>query len=1251
MKIGQPQSGFSYLSDELVIHVLHGCHFRQILLFAATSKRNHSIVTSSISLQLQIELESSELEIASVGSRERGLTYLQIRDDLFRYHEAWRHLELGGPIERIPKQKPVTWQLREGNYVVAFQSKPGSHLGFDSLQIIPLGSFEALDLVTLDNDFQELAVDVAQDLAVLGKWHRDLQSSWQGATQLDIVIASIRTGLPHPLAQMPTFRIQVDFDYDSFAVNVTLDVMLDILAVEIEDSKEQKFEVMVWNWNSGQFLIRIGSEFGSASLSHFDNTHLGLLQSGPGVDRQGRYLRRVSLSLYRIPSRAYEESPPGNCFCASLYACALPIVTFLFPELDESHQVLSAGYLLDPVPGQILPLDNTTLAHSSAVTFTINLTLQPMKWEDGGPIDYRIFLSARHLRRYLPECASENQTTVVCWDLWGTKATRWFCWNNPNNYDIEWALWTYASRFALVNTNPHSMLHDLSIVDFAPRTARDVPDISLTLHQTSEYKKEMERIVTEGKGLISPYAKDAFQEETFPPVFVDTIENHVPTILNEGFAKPVESCLPYRVVTRPRFLPTCEDWSIDGSHIIGLYVDTLGKNQANITCAPILFSALQHRSVLPMSFPPADVPHVLWGREYPSYCLSYDNESVAVPLLPEKEPRSRVNTLDTINLIYALGSVCASGMTSGEYVTSRITLPMLVDVFEMTKVPQHLGYMAESPFISGCVSLMSSVLPSFFRYEYGYICFRILVIALDACLLKQSNCLDETIERMSVAPTSQRFSIFWDASALLTYQREKEDKHLESVVLAQIFDKSVLDRLLQLLNDDRKMLLLVLKRTSSIALSGLLFTLFRRLVGTDAPYGYDENPDRFKNIILPYSRILWRYLLLPRVSDAEDMVIIHLHNLSSSYARLNDDKAVDVEDARNILQEFNERLGASERISVVYGTTLIRFVAPLVCPGCESLVPTTFKLSIKTLWGSLLSGKEDKEVARYMVSGFLLYLRDIIEALKPRYFTHQPWIWQVVDHVVKEDLVDLALRAMLTAPCFNVKQLDHHESQLLSAAIEFMMALKNLAPHPDFSIRFYDSGILGDWCKYYFYFRVYGTENTALDSDNPKAKDALSPNWACGEIVAGVMEAIMGTRWRDFLCEMAGSCDNPRCPWPVNSRFFCMDCIDLIYCGAECLTADWTHAWGPHRAVCQHQVFQNPDSRNRYHQVVHLPEGIQQGFSPDAKNVLAGAVADYVRTKGSRPKQSNLHGLLIGTNNRVSEFKLDPKVGFSDSVF
>ncbi|EUC55604.1 transmembrane protein, putative [Rhizoctonia solani AG-3 Rhs1AP] len=424
-----------------------------------------------------------------------------------------------------------------------------------------------------------------------------------------------------------------------------------------------------------------------------------------------------------------------------------------------------------------------------------------------------------------------------------------------------------------------------------------------------------------------------------------------------------------------------------------------------------------------MLTPLADMSHPLWGRGYPNYFISYTNEAFAIPPSPTKVPQMLMKALDTIDEICKLERL--RGAAFEETIAKDVTLSMLTALLEMTKLPGHFRWMAEPRLISGCVGLMSSIKPSPFHYEYGYLCFRILALSVNACLIEHTGCLDKIIARMDNVPPLQRFSSLWDASAWLIDQAHNGDTRPASMIRLDVFDKLVLDQLLQLLNGDRKLFLVVLNMTGSLGLSSVFFILFSRLVATEITNGSQLEVDSevFVRIIQPYSRVLWRYLLVTPSSKAEEAAIIALHNSISAQARLNNDKPVDVEDSKNLVRIFNKRLGASQSMSTMWMLLMMRFVAPLVVQGCENLVPTTIKLSIELLWSSLLRGQNDMAVVGYSISGTLCYFRDMLQALKPRYFnpTHQVWTRQIVDHVIEGDLVELVLRAMLTSDRFDSK--------------------------------------------------------------------------------------------------------------------------------------------------------------------------------------------------------------------------------------
>ncbi|KDN37407.1 hypothetical protein RSAG8_10212, partial [Rhizoctonia solani AG-8 WAC10335] len=65
---------------------------------------------------------------------------------------------------------------------------------------------------------------------------------------------------------------------------------------------------------------------------------------------------------------------------------------------------------------------------------------------------------------------------------------------------------------------------------------------------------------------------------------------------------------------------------------------------------------------------------------------------------------------------------------------------------------------------------------------------------------------------------------------------------------------------------------------------------------------------------------------------------------------------------------------------------------------------------------------------------------------------------------------------------------------------------------------------------------------------------------------------------------------------PFNATFTCSHCMDLVYCSAGCLMADWKYAWqSPHRSVCKYQAQQRPEIRKRYHRIMQMPKSIRHG--------------------------------------------------------
>ncbi|KAG8699660.1 hypothetical protein FRC11_013567, partial [Ceratobasidium sp. 423] len=287
--------------------MLHFCSHKEILRFAATSKRYCKVIANSVSLQLHIELEENGLEIIT-GTRKGNATYSLLLDELVRYRDAWLNLMFEKPTQQTPMERNPTWrwELREGSYAMAFSSAPSTSLDPDSLWVMSLDHLNALNQVTFQGHFHDFVSSLEQDLVVLVRVDPDNHSSF------DVRFCSATTGLDHPLARSHTLSVRVDFPLphpEEESEVFTLAIMDNIFVAGASNFKG-KCEILVWDWKSGALLLRIGSSSGLADCSFLGKTHLVVFS----VDNPELDSHSITLSLYSITPHAYDEAPPGSHF-------------------------------------------------------------------------------------------------------------------------------------------------------------------------------------------------------------------------------------------------------------------------------------------------------------------------------------------------------------------------------------------------------------------------------------------------------------------------------------------------------------------------------------------------------------------------------------------------------------------------------------------------------------------------------------------------------------------------------------------------------------------------------------------------------------------------------------------------------------------------------------------------------------------------------------------------------------------------
>ncbi|CAE6476559.1 unnamed protein product [Rhizoctonia solani] len=507
--------------------------------------------------------------------------------------------------------------------------------------------------------------------------------------------------------------------------------------------------------------------------------------------------------------------------------------------------------------------------------------------------------------------------------------------------------------------------------------------------------------------------------------------------------------------------------------------------------------------------------HELWGGTFPNYFESYTNQALAVPLSSLEEVNVWAKVAKTVEWIIALGGAPKNARQGA---ARYITLSMLKSLLDVTKIPQEINRLADPRLVAGCVELMASV-ESLFGYEYGYVCFRILNLAISACMLKRVGRLDTTIQRMSSA--SKSHLIFWEEAAGFVNWDIRRGGRI-ALGLCLVFTADALDRLIELLHVNQKQYFIVAKILQSMGLSGLMLILRAHIqVGGVPISSKTSSGDLVESLVQPYSRLLWRYLLAVPVSiKHEARAVYEIHIYITSWARFRDSHFIDVEDSRNLLQALNECLLVPSTARLMGAMILLRFVEPLVVPGCEDLVPTLVERSLRLMWSSIIEDGPDSSTAPVLVTSVLRYIRYIFQEIKPKTFRHQPWISKLFDAVVGEGLIDLVLRVLVAAPDFIPGQQDLTE-RLYNIAPEVYEELAHLAPTPYLTQRLNDSGALVEWQKYTNHFFGAGEVLRASSSSSIR-----STSKTCGEVIIHTLKAVLakkgtGTIYPGLFCSLA----------------------------------------------------------------------------------------------------------------------------------
>ncbi|KDN33686.1 hypothetical protein RSAG8_13224, partial [Rhizoctonia solani AG-8 WAC10335] len=346
----------------------------------------------------------------------------------------------------------------------------------------------------------------------------------------------------------------------------------------------------------------------------------------------------------------------------------------------------------------------------------------------------------------------------------------------------------------------------------------------------------------------------------------------------------------------------------------------------------------------------SDKVHLHWGRIIDDYDGTYVYDVKAareqVALSPQVMDALHTDGTKAVDKICALGE--SSRDPDWNNAANRIVLPLLQSLVDYTVFPCSLHKLGNPLVVRGCIKLLKSITrfgrPSPFSYEYGHLCFRILLIAFDYCVLKLSEHHGDWVTEATqpknqllkggLAPMLSKAVSELIDECIVDGDEGGYSRFIASLPWTDSYTGPLVKpgdiRLLtQLLDEDRKHFLIFLRSNYSLRLSALLYTMFQVMHRT---------PPTTAN--RPFVQAFSRHQYVIDISKEYE----------STGQRL------DTEDSKLVLRAYTDRLTLLSDSSPLHpratsplAAELLQYASPLVSDGCETLIPAVVGATMRCI--------------------------------------------------------------------------------------------------------------------------------------------------------------------------------------------------------------------------------------------------------------------------------------------------------------
>ncbi|CAE6377877.1 unnamed protein product [Rhizoctonia solani] len=509
---------------------------------------------------------------------------------------------------------------------------------------------------------------------------------------------------------------------------------------------------------------------------------------------------------------------------------------------------------------------------------------------------------------------------------------------------------------------------------------------------------------------------------------------------------------------------------------------------------------------------------------------------------------------------------------------------VLHSALALAQDPATIRHLSDPDIVSGCIKLMTTVKDkrsiSPFSSEVGWLSLRLLVIALNICLLERYDRLEETL-----ALFNQRHDIRAAphilASAHLSYGITTQLSIIDTGGDCDwVFGWSVSPfgrqtcllpasealALLNVLWEDRKLFMRSLYSCHPNSLPGLcalLFMFARSLVHLRPQLNQDVAipESRLHELAIRYLLVADRYQCFPTVRICESSP----KTFFSTWPRA--PKHVDAEDSQTMMTAFIRQLTASDKVDILEGREpfmMLQLIPFAIHPEAQSLIPEVMHCIMKYGWCLTLSSERQSNKALGFEGAIFDALRMIIRPVHSQPYHLELGIQQrVIDVLHDQDFLDLAARIIIR---LDPRPDPAATKRTLVSIFEFSDKLYTTVKTKD-NLEKCFRHYAPEWWKIHRYILFTGYAGV----DNPRADDyehydSCIKTWGVTSRLLGIDSQIshyQGVKCYNDRCALAYTCTY------TGTRFMCGECERALYCDDRCQSMDWTSGEsGGHRAVC-----------------------------------------------------------------------------------